>query len=159
MIEDTHHNDRTSAPSEDNLATLWALKYRILREIGELVERQIGCVKDDNIDGLLDILAHKQKFILRLRDVDREIRSLQREVVADHKGCPQAAEHTYSTTIEQCRILLESIIDAERKCEAELRLRRDAVLRDLAQLRDVAEARSAYVDNDTTPGYGLDLSL
>lgn len=154
ISKDELANDLT----EGQLLSLWSSKQRILQVIEELVKHQLKCIEDDNIDGLLDILAHKQGLILQLRDVDGAIQRLRGKTVGE-AGDSRHAEHPlYRDIIEQCRTLLKTIIEAEQKCEAQLKLRRDAVLRELAQLRDVADAHSAYVNNEVSSGYRLDLS-
>ncbi|MEJ5342276.1 MAG: flagellar export chaperone FlgN [Thermogutta sp.] len=142
----------------DFITELWSEKHAILTDIYELTQHQYTYVENNQIDGVLDILAQKQRLLARLQQVDSRLKHS-----GDQKG--GSAEDTRNIAsglpevVRACRELLEKIVQVEQECHARLEKRRDAIAAELGQLHEVSRARAAYMGGNAISGGELDLTL
>ncbi|MGB9689233.1 flagellar export chaperone FlgN [Thermogutta sp.] len=140
----------------DLIADLWSEKHRILADIWDLTQHQYAYVEDNQIDGLLDILARKQTLLVRLQHLDDQLKYYENQKALD--GDAHSASEI-AEILRGCRELLEKIVRVEQECQIRLENRRDAIARELSQLHEMSRARVAYTGGNSITGGQLDLTL
>ncbi|HOA50910.1 MAG: flagellar export chaperone FlgN [Thermogutta sp.] len=146
-----------SANVYESLADLIVQKHRCLKRVHELGQRQMGCVTSGDIEGLLEILAVKQRVLGDLQTIDhrlKEIGAYGDEVDA----IPQEWREAIAGVLIESRALLEEILRTESECAHILEQRKQDIAKQLAELHDFVRARTAYQQPGDESGQ-LDLTL
>ncbi|MBN8626993.1 MAG: hypothetical protein J0M17_16055 [Planctomycetes bacterium] len=121
------------------------LQQRLLIEAGEMTN-------------LLQLLAEKQRTILRLQEVERELDPFRNDD-PDRRAWPsQASRLECAALAERCERLLADVLDCEKTCEEELRRRRDETARELTAVNTAGAVHGAYVTESHGTSSMLDLS-
>jgi len=137
---------------------LWSEKHAILTDIWGLTQYQYAYVEDNQIDGVLDVLARKQALLARLQEVDNRLKHYEDQKAEWAKGDPGTATEL-PEIVRACRDLLKQIVQVEQQCQARLEERRDAIATELGQLHEISQARAAYTGGNSVTGGELDLTL
>lgn len=125
------------------LADLVTQKYQCLAKIHDLSRRQMASVTSGDIEGLLDILAVKQRLLADLQALDRDAKDFDLHDL-DGESMPGEFREVISTMLTRCRAMLEEILHTETACAQILEQRKNEIGKQLAEFHDFVRARAAY---------------
>lgn len=147
-----HNNDT------DLLADLIRRKRECLVQLALLGRKQWDFINQDQMTGLLEVLAAKQRALADLQQIEKGLEPFRGQS-PDERTWPTAeARRQSAEMLSHCEMLLREIVAQERRCEEELVRRRDAVGEQLDSINQASIARGAYL-GEMTVDYGrLDLS-
>lgn len=146
-----------STDSTELLARLIRAKRERLAVLGELGHRQMVLIEQGDMDGLLALLATKQRSLDELQRIERALDPFRREDPAERRWPSPEARRACAEQIEECEAMLAGIIAQERCCEAALVRRREATQRQLQDVQNAARARGAYTPPAPPDVHQLDL--
>ena len=142
----------------DLLAQLIERKQQVLSQLWQLSQRQLVLIAQGDLNGLLGLLAAKQKLLVVLQQVERELEPFRQQDPDRRVWRSPAIREQTRQRAEQCQKLLSEIIRVERECEAEVIQRRDSAATRLQGAHAAAQARQAYVGSGVVRSGQLDLS-
>lgn len=128
---------------QEALIRLVSEKHQGLAKVYDLSQRQMACVISGDIEALLEILAAKQRVLIELQRVDRQLKECG-TLDFDRSSVPEEDRDAISTMITKCRGLLEQILGVESECARILEQRKNDVAKQLAEFHDFMQARAAY---------------
>jgi hypothetical protein len=134
----------TNLPT-DILMQLVRARYTCLVQLRDLGRRQMELIDQENVTGLLDLLAIKQK---PLSDIQRVEKALDpyRTQDPEKRQWPSAGERAAcARLVEECNKMLKEIVIQEKRCEETMTRKRDATALELQRLRAAGQAHSAYL--------------
>jgi hypothetical protein len=135
----------TTVLATDVLAELIQSKHRVLVQLRSLGERQLALAHDGLISELLDVLGLKQRILVQLQSIERELEPFRGEDPESRHWRSAEARRRCGATLAECESLLAAIVRQEKQSENELTRRRDEAARRLAGMHSAAEARCAYL--------------
>ncbi len=145
-----------SANVYESLAELVVQKYRCLKRVHELGQRQMECVTSGDMEGLLEILAVKQRTLGDLQAIDHRLKEIG-AYGEEGEAIPQKWREAIAGVLIESRALLEEILRTESECARILEQRKQDIAKQLAELHDFVRARTAYQQRGDEPGQ-LDLT-
>lgn len=154
------HDVKRPVPREENvsktdetllLAELIAKKHECLCRLDEIGARQMLLIEEGNIAGLLDLLAFKQQFLVRIQQIEQALKPFQRQDPADRLWPDAELRRKTAARLEECKELLARIIERERVGEQILARRRDEIAATLENVRNVQAAQGAYRAQEEEP--------
>ena len=116
----------------------------MLVQLQSLGERQWELVREGRMTELLDVLGLKQRVLLQLQAVERELDPFRGEEPDARPWRSPEARRRCREQLAECESILAAIVEQEKKSECELTRRRDEAARRLSGMHTAAEARSAY---------------
>jgi flagellar biosynthesis/type III secretory pathway chaperone len=139
------------------LTELVERKCACLAELHELSRRQLELIDGEQMSGLIDLLAGKQRLIGLLQAIDQQL--------GPHRGLPPAARAWSSESertrcgalLARCEALLADILRQEKLGEERLIERRNQTALRVATTWQAHEARGAYAAAGRHAGSRLDL--
>lgn len=137
----------------DNLAELVAKKHQLLLQLRDVGRRQEQLV-EGNPHPLLQLLAAKQHLINGLQLVERHLRPFQQEDPESRVWRSPADRERTAHLAEECRVLLEEVMQCERDQEQRILERRNQVAAQLKQADKAHHAADAYRQYRSDPPRG-----
>lgn len=139
------------------LAELVERKCDCLTQLHALSRRQMELIDNEQMTGLIDLLAGKQRLIGLLQGIDQQL--------APYRGLPPAARAWSSdgdrarcaSLLARCEALLADILRHEKLGEERLIERRNQTAARVASAWQGNEARGAYATAGQREGSSLDL--
>ena len=142
----------------DLLAELVARKRECLLKLRAMVGKQLELAAGGNVAALLDILASKQRVIVRLQDVEEALSPFRGQEPNQRRWrLPQVRERC-AEQLAECETLLEQILAEEKQSETEMVHRRDETARQLQGAHQAGRARGAYTAESQSVPRQIDLS-
>lgn len=130
--------------STTRLSDLIGRKHDVLVQLRDVGRRQTEIVERGETTSLLELLAAKQKMIVLLQQVERELAPYHAENPADRAWpSPEAREHC-ARQAGECRGLLAEVVELERASADRLTIRRNEAAAQLRQVYSASRARNAY---------------
>jgi hypothetical protein len=141
----------------DTLAELIGAKCECLRQIRNLGRRQFELIEADEMTPLLDLLAVKQRSLLRLQQIERALDPLRNQDAEQRRWRSPEARQACAEQLSRCEALLREIVAQEKRSESTLCRRRDEAAARLQGLHVAGAARGAYAAQAAAEQSQLDL--
>lgn len=145
-----------SRTSADRLAELVRRKQACLAELLGICRRQWELVEGGDVEGLLELLAWKQRYLQEIQRLETELAPYRQEVPEIRSWPTEEARRETAGRLQDCRRLLAEILEIERYCEQKMTARREEIRRRLEGLQAAGEAREAYARQER-PGDEADV--
>ena len=133
-----------TALETDLLAELIAGKLGCLVKLREIGKRQLDLVRADRITELLDVLSAKQRGLIELQRIEKELDPFRGQDPNERRWQTSEGRRKCAQQLEQCEALLAEIIAREKQSERELIRRRDDLAAQLQGIHLANQARGAY---------------
>jgi len=141
----------------DTLAELVRTKHRCLLQLRDLGRRQSELIETGDMTALLDLLAVKQRLLLRLQQIERELEPFRGQDADGRHWRSLQDRQACVERLRQCEGLLAEIVAREKSSESTLKGRRDEAAAKLHGVHDAETARGAY--GSLAPGKTNQLDL
>jgi hypothetical protein len=128
----------------EQLAELVRAKHQVLTQLRDIGRRQTDLVTTGEIAALLQLLAGKQQFIVRLQELERELKPYYAENPDARKWRSPADRAQCAKQAEECNALLEEIVNLEKRGAEQMDARKSEVAAQLQHAHAAAHVRSAY---------------
>jgi len=140
------------------LADLVRRKRTCIEQLRDLAEKQMALIEQDQITALLDLLAHKQRVLVRLQQVEVAMRPFHARTPEADEWASAAERRQCADDLEACKRLLAELVAREKESEGALTRRRDAAQAALQGTHLAIQARNAYNTRPQTKLAQIDLS-
>jgi hypothetical protein len=145
-------------PETDLLAELIRSKHACLIRLREMGRRQLELIERGEITPLLDLLAEKQRSIMELQQIERDLEPF-RGRDPDHWRWRKPEDRSRcAEQLRECEALLSEIVGQEKRSEKVLSRRRDEAAKRLQGVHLAGQARGAYTAGPESQISQLDLS-
>lgn len=115
-------------------------RYSILKVLFDLSRRQMACVEADDIEGLLEILACKQRVLAQFQVVHEQWKSLAAGLQMQQQNLPESI----MDRLGECQRMFEELMAYEQKSAEIVAERRNQIGQELQQLGAFSQAHAAY---------------
>ncbi|MDR1385157.1 MAG: hypothetical protein LBJ67_15105 [Planctomycetaceae bacterium] len=119
-------------------------KHEWLIRIRECSRRQLQYVGEENLGALLELLAAKQKLLLEIEGVDKELAIYRVDDPEERVWSSPEIRRQCRETVTQCDTLIREILDTDGLAEQQLTEKKEAAGRQLKQLDNSARVQKAY---------------
>ncbi len=140
------------------LADLVARKRDALSRLREMGRAQYELIEADEMAGLLELLAAKQRVLIELQEIERALDPFRGQAPEERRWRSAEARARCAAQIDESEALLAEIIGQEKLCEQALRRRRDEAARRLQGAHLADQARGAYTAGPAEKMHQIDLS-
>ena len=141
----------------DVLAGLIRTKHACLGELRDMGRRQLELIDRDDMTALLDLLAVKQRSLLKLQQIERALDPFRGQAPETRRWRSTEDRDRCAEQIRQCETLLAEIISQEKCGESTLTRRRDDAATRLQGAHLAGQARTAYTAGPAGKPNQLDL--
>lgn len=145
-----------TAHETDLLAELIRRKVDCLARLHDMGEKQIEFVRADRITELLHVLAAKQRVLIELQRIERELAPFCDQAPDKRQWRTSEGRRECAQQLEQCESLLGKIVAQEKESEGELIRRRDELAARLQGIHLASQARGAYTAQSAPDAGRLD---
>ena len=128
----------------DLLAELIERKLDCLVRLHDMGNKQFEFAKADRITELLDVLAAKQRVLIELQRIERQLAPFRDQDPTRRRWPTPGKREKCAQQLAQCEALLAKIIAQERQSEGEMIRRRDDLADRLQGIHVARQARGAY---------------
>ncbi len=142
----------------DLLAELVTRKRECLLKLREMVGKQLELATDGSVAALLDVLASKQRVIVRLQDVETSLSPFRDQDPNQRRWRLPQVRDLCAQQLAECETLLEQILSEERQSETAMVQRRDETAKQLHGAHHAGRARGAYTAESKSSLSQIDLS-
>jgi len=145
----------------DLLSALIHRKLDLLTQLRDMGRKQLELVREGSLTELLDVLSTKQRVLLQLQRIERELDPFRNQDPETRVWRTSDARQRCSQELAQCELLFKEIVAQEKESEQELIRRRDETAIQLQGVHRASRARGAYATVTTARGGGpshLDLT-
>ena len=146
-----------TATQTEILSKLIDQKHSLLEQLCVLGNKQLEMVHLGDMTALLELLAVKQRVMLRLQGVEAEFAPFRRKMPDQREWRSPADRQRCAERLQHCERLFEEIIAREQQSEKELVLRRDEVGSRLQGVHQASCARGAYAAQSSRNTGRIDL--
>jgi len=115
-------------------------------------------IQQDNMTGLLDLLAAKQRVLLKLRAIEKRLAPFRSQDPQQRRWRSPDNRQLCAEKLQECEAILVEIIGREKGSEDELIRRRDATANRLQGAHAAGVARGAYSAEKGPQNNQLDIS-
>ncbi|NMC20441.1 MAG: hypothetical protein GYA33_08485, partial [Thermogutta sp.] len=126
--------------SADRLAELIRSKQACLAELLGVCRRQVELVEGGDVEGLLELLAWKQRYVQEIQRLESALAPYRRESPESRSWRSEDLRRETAGRLQDCRRLLAEILEIERHCEQKMTAGREEISRRLHAIQDAAEA-------------------
>lgn len=142
----------------DTLLELVGEKHDCLLHLNTMGQKQAELIQQDDMSGLLDLLAAKQRLLLKLRAIEKRLDPFRSQ--DPQQRCWRSPENRQlcAEKLQECEAILAEIISREKGSEDELTRRRDATANRLQGAHAAGIARDAYSAEEARRNNQLDIS-
>ncbi len=144
-----------STLATDKLAELVRKKHQVLTQLREIGLRQQALVDQSDITHLLQLLGAKQHLIGALQTVERSLRPFQSDDPESRAWRSPADRAACAERANDCRRLLDEVMQLEREQEARMIERRDQVADRLHRAGTAHRAVGAYEQQARQNGWSI----
>jgi hypothetical protein len=142
----------------DLLAELVSRKRECLLQLRTMVGKQLELATDGSVAALLDILASKQRVIVRLQEVESALSPFRDQDPGQRRWRLPQVRDRCAGQLAECETLLKQILLEEKQSEGEMVRRRDETARQLQGAHQAGRARGAYTAESQSALRQIDLS-
>ncbi len=142
----------------DLLARLVEAKYACLAQLRDMGRRQLELIDEGNMTALLDLLAAKQRSIIKLQKIERGLDAFREQQPDERQWKTPEQRRRCAEQLQQCETLLGEIVSQEKCSEGAMIRRRDETADRLQGVHRAGQARGAYTTTPAATISQLDLS-
>jgi len=146
-----------AALETDVLAELIRAKLACLVQLRDMGRRQHQLIEGGEMTALLDVLAAKQRSLVKLQQIERALDPFRNQDPEGRRWRSPQDRDACAEHLQQCETLLFEIVTQEKRCEAALICRRDDAATRLQGAHLAGEARGAYTTHCGNSTNQLDL--
>jgi hypothetical protein len=128
----------------DKLAELVAKRHTCLAQLHRLGMKQAELIATGEMSSLMRLLSAKNQLIVALQSLEKQLEPFQNQQPEQRQWSSPALRQECQTLAEECRRLLEGVMQMERENEQQMTLRRDRIAHQLSSLQSAETARRAY---------------
>lgn len=128
----------------DQLSALITRKLTCLTRLHELGCQQLDMANSGTMTQLLDLLAVKQRVLLELQRIERDLDPFRSQDPESRRWRSQADRTRCAEELRRCEKLLSEIVKQEKQSEAALVRRREETAVKLHSAHEAGAARGAY---------------
>ena len=147
-----------AALETDLLAELIRDKHACLVQLRDMGRRQLELIGQQNMTALLDLLATKQRWLVKLQDLERRLDPFRGQDPDRRQWRCEERRQECARQLGECEALLAEIVRQEKRGEADLTVRRDEAARRLQGAHLAGQARGAYMAETRPEVSQLDLA-
>ena len=141
----------------DSLTDLIGSKHACLVQLRELGRRQLDLLERGDMTALLDLLAAKQRSIMKLQQIETALSPFRNQDPQRRRWRSPEDRSRCAEQLQQCEALLGEIVGQEKQSEGALVRRRDEVASRLQGTHLAGQARGAYTRQTNSGVSRLDL--
>ncbi len=141
----------------DTLAELIRSKRACLLQLRDLGRRQVELIEAADMTALLDLLAIKQRALMKLQQIERTLDPVRGQDPEQRNWASPESRRECGEQLAQCDSLLSEIVSREKVAESALVQRRDATAKQLQGAHFAGQARQAYAAMPPEQAGQLDL--
>ena len=141
----------------DTLAELIGAKHQRLLQLRDLSRKQLELIDGGNMTALLDLLAIKQRSLLQLQQIERELAPFRKQDAENRNWRSPRHRQDCAEQLRECEALLGEVVAREKRGEDVLKQRRDEVALKLQGVHTADTARGAYAAQSSGVTNELDL--
>jgi len=146
-----------AALQTDTLAELIRRKRECLLQLREMGRKEFELIDKADMTALLDLLALKQRSLMRLREIERALKPFRAQNADERTWRCEDDRQACAEQLRQCEVLFGEIINQEKLSENTLRRRRDEAAAKLQGVHNAGVARKAYASQPSDETNRLDL--
>jgi len=128
----------------DRLADLITKRHRCLLQLRNLGHKQAELIIQGNMAPLLRLLGAKNQLIAAVQAIEQELNPFHEQNAEARAWPTEEARQKCAEQADQCRQLLDEVMQLEQHNEKKMTLRRDQVANQLQAAQAASTARSAY---------------
>jgi len=128
----------------DKLANLISKRHRCLLQLRDLGYMQADLIAKGDMPPLLRLLGAKNQLIVAMQAIEQELNPFHRQNPEDRNWSTQEARSKCADQADECRKLLDEVMQLEQDNEKQMTLRRDQVASQLQAAQAASTARGAY---------------
>ena len=141
----------------DALAELIRSKRACLVELREMGRRQLELIRRGDMTALLDVLAAKQRWLMKLQQIERALDPFRDQDPDRRRWRTPEDRSLCAEQLQECESLLSEIVRQEKCSEGALTRRRDEAAARLQEAHLAGQARGAYTAEPQSQMNQLDL--
>jgi hypothetical protein len=150
---------RLAARRDTNaLSQLVTERHDCLRQLAELGSWQLEAVRAHDMNRLLALLAAKQRLLVGLQSLERQLDPFRRQDAAQRQWSSSEARQRCAQLAAESESLLAQVVRQEIESEQEMHKQHDTSAQRLQAAHAAAMARGAYAADDRVAVRHLDLS-
>ena len=130
--------------SANKLAELIGRRRKCLTQLRDLGRKQQQLVGEGNIVDLLRLFPAKQQLIVALESIEKELAPFHEQDPQSRSWTSAEARARWRLDAEECRQLIQEVMELEQDGERQLTTRRDEVAGQLRALAAASRAHQAY---------------
>ncbi len=138
----------------EKLADLIGERHACLVKLHELGRKQSELIAAGEMGALLRLLSAKNQWLAAMQTVEGELAPYQRQAPEQRAWASPEARKQCAAQAEQCRKLLDKVMQMEQENEQQMIQRRDRVATQLQTAHLAGKARGAYQAQQKKPGKG-----
>lgn len=136
----------------DRLAHLIAQRLQRLTQLRDLGLRQSELIASGELAALLRVLAAKHQIIAAVQAIEHELAPFHDQDPAGRQWPSPEARGKCAQQAEQCRSLIDEVMQLERDNERQMIARQREVAGKLQSVNTARKARTAYAIDSRHPG-------
>ncbi|HUT91792.1 MAG TPA: hypothetical protein VMY37_20020 [Thermoguttaceae bacterium] len=142
----------------DLLAELIRGRRDRLTTLRDMGRKQLDFVKADQTTELLDLLAAKQRVLVELQGIERQLAPFRDQDPDQRRWRTTDQRQECARQLDECDTLLREIVTREKQSERELTRRRDDLAAQLQGMHLAGQARGAYTAQSRPAASRIDLT-
>jgi hypothetical protein len=147
-----------TARTTDLLVELIRRKRDCLMTLRDMGKKQFELVTTDRITQLLDVLAARQRALLQLQQIERQLAPFRDQDPNQRRWRTPDERRECARQWAECDTLLREIVAQEKQSERELIRRRDDLAAQLQGIHLAGQARGAYTAQAQPDANRIDLT-
>jgi hypothetical protein len=147
-----------SALDTDLLARLIRGRLDCLARLRDMGTKQLELVEANQTTELLDVLAVKQRVLLELQGIERQLAPFRDQRPDERRWRTREDRQECARQLERCEALLRDIVTQEKQSERALTRRRDDLAAQLHGMHVASQARGAYTAQSRPDVRRIDLT-
>ena len=136
----------------EHLYQLIEQKLKLLEQLAACSGNQMQYVDAENLEALLEILAAKQRMLLEIEGIDRQITGYHVDNPDDRVWPSQEMRSRCREMVSQCDQLVREALANDQLAEQQLMYKKNAVKQQLLQVSDKIRVQGAYRQQKQQPG-------
>jgi uncharacterized short protein YbdD (DUF466 family) len=126
-------------------------KREWLIRVHEFSQRQLQYVGEENLGALLELLAAKQRLLIEIESVDKQLTQYRAEDPEQRVWSSPEMRQQCRETVMQCDKLIREILETDEFAERQLTEKKEAAGRQLKQLDHSMRVQNAYRQQKRSP--------
>jgi len=150
--------DAMTTGDTETLIRIVQQRLESLEQLAELVARQEELIEQQQVSGLMTVLAAKQRVLGRLTDLEMQLDPFREEDPDQRVWSSVERRQQCAAALERGQRLIRELLERERTSEQQLSAQRDAIGRRIDGAHAAQAARNAYQPGSGSARGSLDLS-